>query len=249
MGKNFVSLHKNPVVAVFVAGVLGLASELIQPGIVHAQAQACADLADTYGRITLPKASNPVTITDQTEFSVWIRMRVQDAAHKVTVSVDSNATSSCGVEVGAPSGTAANTWFWTKTKAAGGDFKVAIPASSNVKIQIAGQSASPNVDIDKVMLISDSCEPDNTTFGENCTQTPTATPTSGPTPTTPVGDVQKFDIATNRVIDAGDLSIVIRDYDRPTQPSPANSPADFDGSGKVNIIDLGQLIKMWGQTY
>ena len=71
---------------------------------------------------------------------------------------------------------------------------------------------------------------------------------TGPTPTVDPNLV-KYDIAVNRVIDISDLAILIRDYPRPNQPVVANSPADFDKNGRVDIIDLSKLVSNWGKTY
>lgn len=260
MGIKYVSKQQNTVLAVLLALILSLASLFMQPTIVSAQTQACAALPETFGKITLPKATEPVTITQQTEYTVWIRMRVTNLAHKVSVSVDStNSAANCGVDVGAPTGATVNNWFWSKTKATGGDFNATIPANSNVKVQIAGQSTSPNVDVDLILLISDNCEPQDTTttFGANCTTpaptpTPTIAPTVAPSPTvapTINPEAQLYDLNPNRSINVDDLSLLINDYAIPGQPVVTNSPADFNNSGTVEVRDLSQLIKHWGQTY
>lgn len=248
MGIKYVVKQQKAVVAFVIAAILSLVSVFAVPLPVSAQAQACAVLPDTYGRITLPKADSPVTVTQQTEYTIWIRMRVKDAAHKISVSVDStDSAATCGVEMG---GGTANEWTWVKSKLAGGDFKATIPANSNVKVQIAGLSSSPNVDIDKVMLVSDSCVPSNTApgYGDNCTETtPTPTPTVGPSTTpTPNVNLTIYDIDGSGTIGVGDLSRLIQDYPRQTGPVITDSPADFNNSGRVDINDLSTLLRYWG---
>jgi hypothetical protein len=247
MGTKYASKHQNTALAFVVSVVLSVVA-LFTPGVVRAQAQACAALPDTYGKITLPKDGSPVSITQQTEYNVWIRMRVKDVAHKVQVSVDGADTSGCGVELGVPSGTEIDTWVWSKTKAAGGDYKVTVPANSNLKVQIAGISSSPNVDIDKIILASDNCNPNETPYGTNCTDavTPTPTPTATPTPDP---SVAIYDLDGNREIGVGDLTLLIKDYPRPLVPTITGSPADFNNSGAVDISDLGKLVGKWGQSY
>ncbi len=250
MGTNYIMKQKKPVLAFIVSIVLAVPAVLFQAPAVQAQATACPVLPDTYGRITLPKDTEPIAISQQTEYTVWLRMRVKEAAHKVIVSVDGTTTGGCGVEMGVPSGATVNQWIWVKTKAAGGDNKVTVPAG-NLKIQIAGHSSSPNVDIDRVLLISDNCDPSQSILGTNCTDS-TPTPTSGPTPTsspTPVGGIEQYDIVKDKVINIQDLAILIRDYPRPGKEIVTNSPADFNANGKVDVTDLSKLVSNWGKTY
>ncbi len=245
MGIKYVTKHQNSVLAFALAMLLSLATLFATPMPVSAQVQACAALPETYGKITLPKDTEPVNITQQTEYTIWIRMRVKDLAHKVAVSVDStNSGTNCGVEMGAPAGAAVDNWFWTKSKVAGGDFKATVPANSNVKVQIAGLAASPNVDIDLVLLVSDNCVPVDTTstYGANCTSpvSPTPEPTTNPT-------VTDYDanIDGQPLVGVGDLSILIGNYGK---TGMVRTDGDLDGNGTVNVLDLSRLIKHWGRA-
>jgi hypothetical protein len=246
MGIKYVTKHQNSALAFVLAFTLSLATLFTSPVPVSAQVQACTALPDTYGKITLPKDTEPVNITQQTEYSVWIRMRVKDAAHKVAVSVDStDSGANCGVEVGMPSGATVNEWFWTKTKAAGGDFKATIPANTNVKVQIAGLASSPNVDIDLVLLVSDTCTPkdENNTYGANCTS-PVVSPSPDPTTNPSIGD---WDANIDGVpgVGVGDLSKLIENYGK---TGMTRLDGDLDGNGTVNVLDLSRLIKHWGRA-
>lgn len=249
MGTIFGMKQQKPLLGFVISFVMAVTTVSLQAPLASAQATACPVLPDTYGRITLPKDSEPINIAQQTEYTVWLRMRVKEAAHKVVVSVDGTSTAGCGVAMGVPSGATVNQWIWVKTKAAGGDNKVTVPAG-NLKIQIAGDSSSPNVDIDRVLLVSDNCDPSQSIFGTNCTDstpTPTTNPTGNPTPTTVPTGIAQYDVFPDGKIDINDLAILIRDYPRPGQPVVTNSPADFDKNGRVDVIDLSKMISNWGK--
>lgn len=189
--------------------------------------QKCNVLPDTYGRITLS-----TNVSASADYTVWIRMRLKAANHKILVSVDStNSATSCGVEMGISgiSTQPIEQWTWVKTKAAGGDMKANIPAGQAASIQIAGVAGSNNVDIDKVMLISSNCVP--TALGTNCENMP---PQTNKYPGNLNGDSN---------VNIEDLSILIANY---RKTGMTWEQGDFSGDGTVNISDLSILVRNWG---
>jgi hypothetical protein len=85
-------------------------------------------------------------------------------------------------------------------------------------------------------------EPTNCNGG-NPSVTPTVSPTV--TPTIQPGNA-KYDLDKNGEIGIGDLTLLIKDYPRGTNPAVQNSPADFNNSGVVDISDLSTLVSRWG---
>lgn len=81
--------------------------------------------------------------------------------------------------------------------------------------------------------------------GPTPTNNPTPTPSTSPTPN---GDLTVYDIDNNGTIGVGDLSRLIQDYPRQNGAVIADSPADFNKSGRVDINDLSTLLRYWGQS-
>ncbi len=80
------------------------------------------------------------------------------------------------------------------------------------------------------------------------TPAPTSSPTGNSTPTTN-SQLTLYDIKPDRKIDIGDLGLLIKDYPKPGQTPVANSPADFNKNGRVDVSDLSKLVSNWGKSF
>lgn len=141
-------------------------------------AAACSPSAD-YGSASYTIPTLPAT----GEYTIWSRINVPDTTNNsYFVEIAQGSTKTC-YKIGDSSAITPNTWKWinyqngSTTSAA----KFTFTATTGYTMRLVG--AEPNVKLDKVMFISDSCVPKDSGFGDDCGNSVT----TSPNPSTPTG--------------------------------------------------------------
>lgn len=217
-------------VLVYITVVLTvILTTLLSPAPARAQGAACPPLPETYGRITF----DTVNVTTAGEYNLWVRMRVKEANHKIQAQIGECAVKQMGVEGGAT----VNQWIWVNTTPTGQAVKATL-AAGTTKLELAGDASSPNVDVDRILLVSGTCKP--TLLGTNCVDD---TPNPPPPPPPSGGGTKVGDINKDNKVDFLDLTLLMKNWHKPATAAQGDTDAD----GEITILDLSALITNWGQ--
>jgi hypothetical protein len=127
-------------------------------------------------------------------------------------------------------------------------------ASGTHSLKMYGNA--PNVELDRVILTTDtSCTPTGT--GDNCATiaaTPTPSPSTAPTPTidatptptpSPVKTVVSGDVSGDGHVTSLDLAILLTNWNKLS--GATRNQGDLSGDGKVTSLDLAILLSNWGR--
>jgi hypothetical protein len=145
---------------------------------ISSAATGCAALPTTNGTTTL-SVSVPSTGT----YHVWSRIKAPDTTNN---SFYFQTDNNCAITIGDSASIPVNTWTWVDYKDGSTTTEADISLSAGTHpIELAGKEAG--VQVDRVLLISDTCVPTGT--GDNCvavadTTPPDTTVTSSPNSTT-----------------------------------------------------------------
>jgi hypothetical protein len=213
--------------------VMSLSLAFIAPQAVVAA--ACAPSGD-YGTV-----SESVTVPTTGTYRIWSRLKTPVATNNSYMLEIDGGT--CYVVGGA--NLTADTWTWVDYQNGTTSSKVDATLTSGAhSLKMYGNA--PNVELDRVILTTDtSCVPTGT--GDNCvtvaatpTPTPTSTPTPTPTPTDVPGDVNGDGHVTSL-----DLAMLLSNWNK--QSAATKSQGDLSGDGQVTALDLAMLLSNWGK--
>jgi hypothetical protein len=129
-------------------------------------ATGCSALPSTNGTATLSSVSVPSTGI----YHVWSRIKAPDTTNN---SFYFQTDNNCSISIGDNSSITPGSWVWVDYRDGSTTSKADISLSAgNHPMELAGKE--PGVQVDRVLLLSDTCVP--TGNGDNCVITPDTTP-------------------------------------------------------------------------
>lgn len=171
VGLSSIKINKLFVIAFAVLIMVGLFSvgpKQIKPFTGMASA-ACLSTAPptTYGKVT-----QSVNVVTAGTYRVWSRIKAPDTTNN---SYYFQVDGGCAYDIGDSTSIPANTWTWVNYQDGTASSAVSVTLTAGTHT-LSYTGKEPNVELDKVMLLTDtSCVP--TTFGDNCATTDTTSPT------------------------------------------------------------------------